>query len=133
MRSTPPEPHSVAGWVLMATSVAIPGVMAVVVAINPYLGWVTPPGLGGPGGRLVVGVVGLALCAAAFGFLLYSRWSWWIAILWGAVSMVEVVRNSIYSPAIISVIVPQMLAVIFVFYVWRRREDFGVAFGGPRP
>ena len=132
MDRKPPEPHSVVGWILMVTSVAIPGALAVVTAINPYFGWVSPNGLGGfP--RLLVGAVGAILCAAAFGFLRYRRWSWWVAVAWGAVSTVEVVRFLVVGPALISILTPQMFAVALLVYVWRRRADFGVAFGAPRP
>ncbi|MDX1394235.1 MAG: hypothetical protein R3195_07590 [Gemmatimonadota bacterium] len=132
MERRAPARHSVLGWFLMVTAVAVPGVLAVVAAINPYFGWVSPNGIDALP-RLVTGVVGGLLCANAFGFLLYRSWSWWITAVWGGVSLVEALRYMVESPAFVSILAPQVMAVGLLIYVWRRREDFGVVFGGPRP
>ena len=132
MERRAPARHSVLGWVLMVTGVAIPGVLAVVTAINPYPGWASPNGIDALP-RLLTGVVGALLCVGAFGFLLHRKWSWWITAVWGGVSVVEVVRYMVENPALISILAPQVMAVGLLVYVWRRREEFGVVFGAPRP
>jgi hypothetical protein len=123
-------PHSLAGYALVLVSVAIPGIMGVVGAIDPDMGWIAPSGGGGWILRTFVGSVALVLCAGAFGFVLCRKWSWWIIVVWGTISVFEVVRFAVASSAIVAILFPQVLAIVLAVYVWRRRSAFGIEFEG---
>ena len=125
-----PAPHGTVGFVLMVVSMAIPGIMGLVSAINPNLGLVSPPGAVGWSMRLLLGGAAVLLCAGAFGFVLYRKWSWWIAVFWGGMSLIEVIRFAAESRAIVPIKFPHVVAVAFVVYVWRRRKDFSIQLGG---
>ena len=72
------------------------------------------------------------LCVTAFGFALFRKWSWWITVAWGGISLFEVVRFALASSAIVAILFPQLLAVALVAYAWRRREAFGIHLGSAR-
>lgn len=131
MSDQSPSRHSLVGRLLMVISVAIPGIVILAAVVDPSLGWVGP-GRDGPLLRVLLGGVGVLLCAGSLGFLSHRPWAWWIAVVWGAVSFVEVARFFFASPAIVPILFPQIVAVGFMVYVWRRRTDFGVARGAPQ-
>jgi hypothetical protein len=93
----------------------IPGIVAIVSAANPTLGWIAYPSwLNSVVVRAAGGVLGAVLCAAAYGFILYRRWAWWIVMGWGALSIVQVGRSVLTSWPNLTILVPQVAAVLFL-------------------
>ncbi|MFV1985644.1 MAG: hypothetical protein ACC682_00070 [Gemmatimonadota bacterium] len=125
--------HGVLGWLLVVLGMLIPGIVAIVSAANPGLGWIEYPSwLNVVFVRTAVAVLGVVLCAGAYGFIRHRRWAWWIVMGWGAVSIVEVGGRAFGTWPNLTILVPQVTAVVFLAYAWRRRRDFGGEFGAAR-
>ena len=126
-----PRRHSVLGWLMLVTGVMLPGGIAIAAVVDPSLGWLQyPPTVGAPLAQTIVLVVGIALMAATVGFALHRQWGWWLVVVWGFWSIVEIVRAAVADPFQITLSAPQVIAVTFLAYAWNRRRDFGVSLAG---
>jgi len=126
-----PGPHMLHGWLMIAYGLGVTGVMTIVAVVSPSLGWLQyPPAVGAPLVQSVVLLLGLALLAAAFGFVRFHRWAWWIVAIWGLWSAVELARSALANLLDITISFPRLVAVFLLLYAWRRRRDFGVRFRG---
>lgn len=123
-----PRRHSLLGWLMIAYSLGVTGVMAVVAVVNPSLGWLQYPSEVGALWQSVILLLGLALLGAAFGFVLFRRWAWWVVVIWGLWSVVELARGAVANLLDITISLPRLVAVFLLLYAWRRRHDFGVRF-----
>ena len=122
--------HGVLGWLLLVLGMLIPGLVAIVSAASPTLGWIEyPPRLNPVFVRAAVAVLGVVLCFGTYGFIRHRRWAWWIAMGWGVVSIFEVGGRVLGTWPNITILVPQVTAVLLLAYAWRRRRNFSEARG----
>ncbi|MDH3734328.1 MAG: hypothetical protein OEU54_12380 [Gemmatimonadota bacterium] len=123
--------QSVAAWFMLLFGVATPGVIAVAAGAVPSLDWFDgPEWASGFLGRVGLIAAGVALCAAAIGFVMRKAWAWWIVLVWGLYCVFEIARDAISNPLVVTLSVPQVIAVAFLGYVWQKRGEFGVRLGG---
>ena len=125
--------HSPGGWLLIVFGVALPGLLALLAGLMRELDWLRyAAGLSELFARAVAVAVGIVLCSAAVGFARHRLWAWWVVVLWGAWSAIELTRDATSNPFVVTVSLPQLVAVLAVAYAWRRRSDFGVGSRSPR-
>lgn len=127
-RGTTGPRHGPLGCAIAVASFAVPGAMALGVALFLDLvpAWLQPGGVAPGAARVFVAALGLALLAQGLGFLRFRRWAWWGGLVWAAFSALAVAGNIEVGEGALRAELPlwQLIAVVSVPYLWVRRRDF---------